>query len=65
MPVLFPTSDGLTFDQTEHFLTQVLTSTHVIGMSIACYHPNLDVSGEAGKRITEIISNSVGKIKRS
>lgn len=57
--VLIPTSNGLTFEQTEDFLIQILSSGCILGMSVACYHPNLDANGEAGRRISAIISNAV------
>ena len=61
VPVIFPSPGGLTFEQSEEFLTQVLSSEYVIGISIACYHPNIDPLGTAGKKIVEIISNSLNK----
>ncbi len=62
VPVLFPSSDGLTFEQTQDFLIQMLNSGCFIGMSVACYHPNLDTSGKAGKRIAELIYNAIEAI---
>jgi arginase len=58
VPVLIPTSNGLTFEQTEDFLIEMLSSGYFFGMSISCYHPNLDATGEAGRRISAIISNA-------
>jgi arginase len=62
VPVLIPTSDGLTFEQTQEFLIQVLKSGYFLGMSVACYHPNLDKTGEAGRQISTVISNAVQTI---
>ena len=59
VPVVIPTSNGLTFEQTEDFLIEMLSSAYFLGMSISCYHPNLDTSGEAGRRITGIVSSAV------
>lgn len=59
VPVLIPTSDGLTFEQTQDFLIQILSSGYFLGMSVACYHPNLDTTGEAGRQISAVISNAV------
>ena len=62
VPVLIPTSNGLTFEQTQEFLIQALSSGHFLGMSVACYHPNLDTTGEAGRRISAMISDGVESI---
>jgi len=59
VPVLIPTSNGLTFEQTQDFLIQILSSGYFLGMSVACYHPNLDTTGEAGRQISAVISNAV------
>jgi len=64
VPVLIPTSNGLTFEQTQDFLIQVLSSGYFLGMSIACYHPNLDTTGEAGRQISAIISNAVQAMRQ-
>jgi arginase len=64
VPVLFPTSNGLTFAQTRDFLLAVLSSGRFMGMSVACYHPNLDRSGEAGRHISALISNALGAARR-
>ncbi len=59
VPVLIPTSNGLTFEQTQDFLFQLLCTGSFFGMSIACYHPKLDTTGEAGRLMQAIISNAV------
>jgi arginase len=59
VPVLFPSSDGLTFEQTQDFLIQTLSAGYFLGMSVACYHPNIDAAGKAGRRIVAVISNAV------
>lgn len=59
VPVLIPTSNGLTFEEAQNFLIQILSSGWFLGMSIACYHPNLDTTGEAGRQISAIVSNAV------
>jgi len=59
VPVLFPTPNGLTFEQTQDFLIQTLSAGYFLGMSIACYHPNIDAAGKAGRRIAALISNAV------
>lgn len=57
MPVMFPEPGGLTFEETREFLSLVRASGRIIGMSIACYHPKLDIDGSAGVRLVTLISN--------
>jgi arginase len=56
MPVMFPEPEGLTFEEAREFLGLVWTSGQVIGMSIACYHPSLDVDGSAGTQLVTLLS---------
>ena len=56
MPVMFPESGGLNFEETQDFLNPVLNSSQIEGLSIACYHPRLDIDGIAGKRLVTLIS---------
>ena len=56
MPVMFPEPKGLTFEETHEFLSLVWASGRVIGMSIACYHPRLDVDGSAGTQVVTLVS---------
>ncbi len=57
MPVMFPEPGGLTFEEAREFLSLVRASSRTIGMSIACYHPKLDIDGSAGVRLATLISN--------
>jgi len=56
MPVMFPEPQGLTFEEAQEFLGFVWASCQVIGMSIACYHPKLDIDGSAGARLATFVS---------
>lgn len=56
MPVMFPEPEGLTFEEAQEFLGLVWASSRVIGMSIACYHPKLDIDGSAGARLATLVS---------
>jgi arginase len=56
MPVMFPEPEGLTFEETQEFLGFVWASGLVIGMSIACYHPKLDIDGSAGAQLVTLVS---------
>ena len=56
MPVMFPEPEGLTFEEAKELLGLVWESSRVIGMSIACYHPKLDVDGNAGARLVTLVS---------
>ena len=42
MPVCFPEPDGLSVDETLTFLSTSIRSKRFMGMSVSCYHPNLD-----------------------
>nr|BAM62555.1 arginase [uncultured microorganism] len=57
MPVMFPEPGGLTFEETREFLSLVWTTGQIEGMSIACYHPVLDIDGSAGARLVNLIVN--------
>jgi arginase len=57
MPVMFPEPGGLTFEEVLEFLSLVWASGRIIGMSIACYHPKLDIDGNASIRLVTLISN--------
>lgn len=59
MPVMFPEPEGLTFEEAQEFLGLVGVSSRVIGMSIACYHPKLDVDGSAGAKLVTLISEAL------
>ena len=57
MPVMFPESGGLTIEETREFLSLVWATGRTVGMSIACYHPVLDIDGSAGARLVNLIVN--------
>jgi arginase family enzyme len=57
MPVIFPEPGGLTFEETQEFLSLVWAPGRIIGMSIACYHPKLDIDRSSGVRLVTVISN--------
>jgi arginase len=47
MPVIYPAGAGLTFEQAETVIGTLLRTCRVIGMDVACFHPNLDRDGSA------------------
>jgi arginase len=55
MPVMFPEPDGLTVEETAEILQLVQAKGRSIGMSIACYHPELDAGGRAGARLVNLV----------
>lgn len=59
MPVMFPEPGGLTLEETQKMLSLVWDSCRIVGLSVACYHPDLDVDGSAGKRIVALISETL------
>ena len=56
MPVMFPEPEGLTFEEAQELLGFVWASGRVKGMSIACYHPKLDIDGSAGAQLVTLVS---------
>lgn len=59
MPVSFPEPDGLSIDETLAFLSTSIRSRRFMGMSIACYHPNLDSELEAASKIVGMLSSAL------
>lgn len=57
MLVMFPEPGGLTFEELVEFLILVRTSGRNIGLSIARYHPKLDIDGYASARLVTLITN--------
>lgn len=57
MPVMYPEPDGLTENDITRLLRAVHDSLPVAGLSIACYHPDLDRDGRAAKMLVRIVSN--------
>lgn len=55
MPVLFPEPNGLGIDETLEFLSASIRSRKFTGMSIACYHPNLDPELMAASKVVDMI----------
>lgn len=55
MPVIHPAGAGLTYGQTAALLRTLLSVGGVIGMDVACFHPNLDRSGAATARLADLL----------
>lgn len=56
MPVIFPMADGLSFQETEEFLSACLSHDGFLGMSVACFHPALDASGTATEGLASLLT---------
>ena len=56
MPVMYPEPDGLTVEETALFMRLVQSGARVVGMSIACYHPDLDADGSAAARLVNLLA---------
>ena len=61
MPVIFPAGNGLTFDQTAIVLENLLRTGRVIGMDVACFHPNLDRTGAATTALIDLLVDVLKK----
>ena len=59
MPVCFPEPDGLSIDETLAFLSTSIRSNRFMGMSVSCYHPNLDSNLDAASRIVDMLSSAL------
>ena len=59
MPVMYPEPDGLTCEETATFLQFVWARGKTVGMSIACYHPDLDADGSAGARLVNLVAEAL------
>jgi arginase len=55
--VQFPEPDGLSIKETREFLQCVLSTDRVVGISLACYHPNLDGDGLAAERLVTLMAD--------
>jgi len=61
MPVIHPAGGGLTLDQTATVLGTLLRPGRVIGMDVACFHPNLDHSGAATTALVDLLTEVLAK----
>jgi len=59
MPVCFPEPDGLSVDETLAFLSTSMRSKRFMGMSVSCYHPNLDLNLEAASRVVGMLGSAL------
>ncbi len=59
MPVSFPEPNGLSIDETLAFLSTSIRSGRFIGMSITCYHPNLDPELEAASKVVGMLGSAL------
>ena len=59
MPVCFPEPDGLSIDETLVFLSTSMRSKRFIGMSVSCYHPNLDTNLEAASKVVGMLGSAL------
>lgn len=57
MPVRYPEPNGLTVDEITQFIDAFLETGRVIGLSLGCYHPTLDSTGQGANAIVSIFSS--------
>jgi arginase len=60
MPVIYPAGAGLTLSQTTALLRALLGVGHVVGMDVACFHPNLDRAGTATAGLVDLLAELLG-----
>ena len=59
MPACFPEPDGLSIDEALSFLTTLMRSKRFMGMSVACYHPNLDIGLKAAAMVVGMLGSAL------
>lgn len=59
MPVCFPEPDGLTIYETQAFLATSIRSKKFMGVSVSCYHPNLDSNLKAASKVVSILDSAL------
>jgi arginase len=57
MPVIFPAGAGLSMIQAKLLLRTLLETDRVIGMDVACFHPNLDRTGTATEGLVGLLAD--------
>lgn len=57
MPVIYSAGAGLTLDQTRAMLRALIETGCVIGMDVACFHPNLDDTGKATTALIDLVTD--------
>jgi arginase len=59
MPACFPEPDGLLIDEVLSFLATSIRSKKFMGMSVACYHPNLDLELQAAAKVVGMLGSAL------
>ena len=57
IPVYYPEPNGLSIEEVTQFHEACFETGRVIGLSIGCFHPTLDKSGQGAKAITSLFSS--------
>ena len=57
MPVCYPEPNGLSIDEVTQFLDACFQTNRIIGLSIGCYHPALDKTGQGAQAIVSLFSS--------
>jgi len=59
MPVCFPEPDGLNIEETLGFLSTSIRSKRFMGISVSCYHPNLDSNLKAASMVLGMLGSAL------
>ena len=57
MPVCYPEPNGLSKEEVKQFFETCFETGNIIGLSIGCYHPTLDRTGQGAKTILDLFSS--------
>jgi arginase len=59
MPVNFPVPNGMTYSEVLDIIILIKSNIEVLGLSIGCYHPDLDKNQKATENLVKLISNFI------
>jgi len=57
MPAYYPEPNGFSIAEVRQFLETCFDVSNIIGLSVGCYHPTLDIDGAGAKSIVTLISS--------
>ncbi len=57
MPAIhYPVEDGFSYNEVLEFLTLIMKTNKLVGISIACYHPKLDYDKKGIKMLLSLFN---------
>jgi arginase len=62
MPVHYPVPNGLTFNEIFEIFVIIIENLNLLGMSVGCYHPQLDKTEDSTKKLSNLLFKIVEKL---